>query len=175
MARYQRLHTEGNRTVNNRETQLQAIVVRILGIGKRTAPDRFPRFETAPGELDYELIRDWAEVIRVVRYPLTPEEELSLWEEATRLWVREAEHSRMVTAGEILRAAKRVWGKWNERPNLKALFDGRRESLIEQRDRAIASGDFGRGLGYRPRPVERKPALPDYVEALVERKSLERN
>ena len=161
--------------MSQRETQLQALVVRVLGIGKRVAPDRFPRYEVAPGELDYELIRDWVDVIRAVRYPITPEEELALWEEATRLWVREADHDRMVTAGEILRAAKRVWGKWNENLELKARFDQRRELMREQRDQAIESGQFGKSLGYRPREVEKpKEKVPDFVQALIQQKSLKK-
>lgn len=153
--------------MNGKNERLQAIVVRVLGIGKRTAPDRFPRYEVAPGQLDHELVRDWAEVIRVVSYPLTPEEELELWEEAVRLWVREAEHDRMVTAGDVLRAARRVWGRWNERPDLKALFDDRREQIVQQRDRQLAEGTFGQVRGYRPRAVESRPEVPERVEAMI--------
>lgn len=156
--------------MNQRETQLQAIVVRILGIGKRVAPDRFPRFEVVPGELDYELIRDWVDIIRVVRYPLTPEEELHLWEEATRAWVRDIDHDRMVTAGEVLRSARVMWGRWNEDLERKAEFDRRREVLSEQRDLAIESGEFGKQLGYKPRAIENAGReVPGFVQDQIER------
>lgn len=131
------------------DQQKQAIAVRVLGIGKRRAPDRFPRYD-AGGQLDVELINEWATALGRKVYPL------ELWEEAVEHWINHLDHGRMVTTGEMLRAAKQVRQKWENDPTRRAQFQQLYEARQQERDRQLAAGEFGRARGYVPREIERK-------------------
>lgn len=131
------------------DQQKQAIAVRVLGIGKRRAPDRFPRYD-AGGQLDVELINEWATALGKKVYPL------ELWEEAVEYWINHLDHGRMVTTGEILRAAKQVRQKWENDPARREQFRQLYEARQQERDRQIAAGEFGQARGYAPREIERK-------------------
>lgn len=131
------------------DQQKQAIAVRVLGIGKRRAPDRFPRYDLG-GQLDVELINEWATALGKKAYPL------ELWEEAVEYWVNHLDHGRMVTTGEILRAAKQVRQKWENDPARREQFRQLYEARQQERDRQIAAGEFGRARGYVPREIEKR-------------------
>lgn len=131
------------------DQQKQAIAVRVLGIGKRRAPDRFPRYDLG-GQLDVELINEWATALGKKVYPL------ELWEEAVEYWVNHLDHGRMVTTGEMLRAAKQVRQKWETDPARREQFRQLYEARQQERDRQIAAGEFGRARGYMPREIEKR-------------------
>lgn len=131
------------------DQQKQAIAVRVLGIGKRRAPDRFPRYDSG-GQLDVELINEWATALGKKVYPL------ELWEEAVEYWINHLDHGRMVTTGEILRAAKQVRQKWENDPARREQFRQLYEARQQERDRQIAAGELGQARGYAPREIERK-------------------
>lgn len=131
------------------DQQKQAIAVRVLGIGKRRAPDRFPRYDSG-GQLDVELINEWATALGKKVYPL------ELWEEAVEHWINHLDHGRMATTGEILRAAKQVRQKWENDPARREQFRQLYEARQQERDRQIAAGEFGRVRGYVPREIEKK-------------------
>ena len=131
------------------DQQKQAIAVRVLGIGKRRAPDRFPRYDVG-GQLDVELINEWATALGRKTYPL------ELWEEAVEYWINHLDRGRMVTTGEILRAAKQVRQKWENDPTRREQFRQLYEARQQERDRQIAAGEFGRARGYVPREIEQK-------------------
>lgn len=131
------------------DQQKQAIAVRVLGIGKRRAPDRFPRYDLG-GQLDVELINEWATALGKKVYPL------ELWEEAVEYWVNHLDHGRMVTTGEILRSAKQVRQKWENDPARREQFRQLYEARQQERDRQLAAGEFGRARGYVPREIEKK-------------------
>lgn len=128
------------------QQQKQAIAVRVLGIGKRRAPDRFPKYDYGK-HLDEELINEWAQALGVKTYPL------ELWEEAVEHWVNHIDHGRMATTGEILKAARTIREKWDSEPGRRDQMKALDQSRVEERDRQIAQGTFGANRGYKP-PIE---------------------
>lgn len=127
--------------------QKTAIAVRVLGIGKRIAPDRFPAHLDRAGNPNRELINEWAKALGAKNYPI------ELWEQATHHWANHIDHGRMVTTGEILRAAEAVLAKWEMQPERKAQIDAHRQALADERDRQIKQDTFGVNRGYK-RPIE---------------------
>lgn len=118
-----------------------AIAVRVLGIGKRLAPDRFPNLHDEKGDLNMELVEDWAMEFATVPWGM------DLWEEATRHWVRTVEHHRMVTTGELLRSARAVVKLWESDPVKGARLEQWREGRRAERDRELAAGTFAANRG----------------------------
>ncbi|WP_297453330.1 hypothetical protein [uncultured Corynebacterium sp.] len=124
--------------------QKTAIAVRVLGIGKRLAPDRFPAHLDRTGQPNRELINEWAHALGTKNYPL------DLWEQAVHHWVNHIDHGRMVTTGEMHKAAKAVLAKWENDPQRKAAIEAHRQAAQDERDRQIADGTFGTHRGYQP-------------------------
>ena len=138
--------------------QKQLLAASILDLGKRLAPDRFPRTD------DDALVDEWAQELGSKTYP--PE----LWEEATRYWVRHLDKGRMVTTGELLKAAKQVWDKWCSDPSRKPEIDAHYERLRDERDAQLKQGIFGQVRGYKPKAIEseRPPVSPDVLQRAVD-------
>lgn len=150
------------------QRQKQAVATRVLGVGKRLAPDRFPNFTLPNGTLNTELVDEWAYELGSKNWP--PE----LWDEAVRVWVRELDHGKMVTSGELMKAGKIVLSRWESHPVRGAELRAHRERLQDERDRQIAAGTFGKARGYKAieqSEKESEPA-PDMLHEL--RKNLAR-
>lgn len=128
--------------------QKTAIAVRVLGIGKRLAPDRFPAHLDRQGNPNRELINEWAQALGTKTYPL------ALWEQAVHHWVNHIDHGRMVTTGEMHKAAKAVLAQWENDPQRKAAIDAHRDRLRDERDRQLAEGTFGQQRGYKRPAIE---------------------
>jgi len=137
--------------------QKQVLAASVLDLGKRLAPDRFPRTD------DDLLVDEWARELGSKTYP--PE----LWEEATRYWVRHMDRGRMVTTGELLRAAKTVWARWREDPARKPEIQAHYERQQEERDRELAAGTFAAKRGYRKPELEGKKGVsPDVLQRALD-------
>lgn len=135
----------------------QAVAVRVLAIGKRRAPDRFPAYTDRAGQLDRELVNEWAAALGVKRYPL------ELWEEAVAYWINHLDKGRMVTTGEILKAAKAVREKWETDPLRKPQFDELYRHREQEREQKWRAGELAASRGY-PQPKQlTKPPVPDTV------------
>lgn len=128
--------------------QKTAIAVRVLGIGKRIAPDRFPAHLDRAGNPNRDLINEWAQALGTKNYPL------DLWEQAVHHWVNHIDHGRMVTTGEMHKAAKAVLAKWENDPQRKAAIEAHRQAAQDERDRQLAAGTFGEQRGYQPPAIE---------------------
>lgn len=146
----------------------QAIATRVLGVGKRLAPDRFPNYLLSDGTINAELVNEWAEELGTKNWP--PE----LWDEAVRVWVREIDHGKMVTSGEIMRAGKTVLSRWESDPVKGAQIRAHREHLREERDRQLAAGTFGEVRGYKAIASSEKESVPAPDTLMELRKNLAR-
>lgn len=136
--------------------QKQLLAASVLDLGKRLAPDRFPRTD------DDLLVDEWARELGSKTYP--PE----LWEEATRVWVRELDRGRMVTTGELLRAAKIVWERWKSDPARRPSIEAHYRALRDERDRQLAEGTFAARRGYKSQELERKePVSNEVLERVI--------
>ena len=146
----------------------QAIATRVLGVGKRLAPDRFPNYLLSDGTINTELVNEWGQELGTKNWP--PE----LWDEAVRVWVREIDHGKMVTSGELMRAGKTVLSRWESDPVKGAQIRAHREHLRDERDRQIKAGTFGALRGYKA--IETNDSEPSTVpDTLMElRKNLAR-
>lgn len=143
--------------------QNQLLAAAVLDLGKRLAPDRFPRTD------DDALVDEWAKEISRKRYPA------ELWEEATRHWVREMDRGRMVTIGELLKAAKYVWERWKMDPARKASIGAHYAAELAERDRQLAAGTFAEARGYVKREIEGKRPVPrDVVERAIRAVSVDK-
>lgn len=146
----------------------QAIATRVLGVGKRLAPDRFPNYLLSDGTINSELVNEWAEELGTKNWP--PE----LWDEAVRVWVREIDHGKMVTSGEIMRAGKTVLSRWESDPVKGAQIRAHREYLRDERDRQIKAGTFGEIRGYKAIAPSEKESVPAPDTLMELRKNLAR-
>lgn len=139
------------------DQQKQAIAVRVLAIGKRRAPDRFPAYADRSGNIDRELVLEWAKALGVKTYP--PE----LWEEAVEYWINHLDHGRMATTGEILKAAKHVREQWENDPARRAQFQQLYEAREAEREAKWRAGELAPSRGYPPPRQLTKPPVPDTV------------
>lgn len=154
--------------------QKTAIAVRVLGIGKRLAPDRFPAHIDRNGQPNRDLINEWATALGTKNYPL------ELWEEAVHHWVNHIDHGRMVTTGEMHKAAKAVLAKWENDPHRKPAIDAHRQAAQDERDRQLREGTFGTQRGYQPPAIEAPKTaavdkFTDRLDTILNRRHLERN
>lgn len=132
----------------------QAIATRVLGVGKRLAPDRFPNYLLSDGTINTELVNEWGQELGTKNWP--PE----LWDEAVRVWVREIDHGKMVTSGELMKAGKTVLSRWESDPVKGAQIRAHRERLQDERDRQIKAGTFGALRGYKAIETSEKESTP---------------
>ncbi|WP_146183408.1 hypothetical protein [Corynebacterium liangguodongii] len=130
--------------------QKTAIAVRVLGIGKRLAPDRFPAHTDRSGNIDRDLVLQWAKALGAKTYPL------DLWEEAVEHWVNHIDHGRMATTGEILKAAKAVRQKWEDDPTRREQFKALYEAREAERERQWREGTLATTRGHKP-AIQQKP------------------
>lgn len=151
--------------------QKTAIAVRVLGIGKRLAPDRFPAHTDRAGNIDRDLVLQWAKALGAKTYPL------ELWEQAVEYWVNHIDHGRMATTGEILKAANAVRQNWENDPARRNYFKELYAAREAERERQWREGTLAESRGYPPKSIETTTTpIPEEIlqrlHTIAHRKSL---
>lgn len=115
--------------------QKRAISLAVLKKGKTIAGGRFPRFETATGEIDWEIIDAWAAELSQFVYPT------QVWEQAVSYYVNHmAEPGTVATTGDMLKAAKKVWASWGDDPQTKEFVEKFRLKRLDAKYQKMVAG-----------------------------------
>ena len=115
--------------------QKRAISLAVLKKGKTIAGGRFPRFETATGEIDWEIIDAWATELGQYVYPA------QVWEQAVSYYVNHmAEPGTVATTGDMLKAAKKVWAQWGDHPDTKEFVEQFRLKRLDAKYQRMIPG-----------------------------------
>ena len=110
------------------------IATSVLQKGKTIAVKYFPRFKIG-NDLDFEIIDAWAEELGTRNYPV------QLWEKAVSHWVNhEAQHGDIATTGDIIRAAKHIWGKWADDPATAGIVETWRLTALDRKYQRTVPG-----------------------------------
>lgn len=98
---------------------------KILAAGKALAPDRFPAVPRAAAE--QQMMLDlWATALSEVNLPD------EVWYEAVLLWANHLAGDRMVTTGEMIRAAYLVRDRWENVPEKRAQLEAHRLQRLNE-------------------------------------------
>lgn len=138
------------------------LTANILRAAKALAPDRV--MQPSP-----ETAREWTAALSST-YDALPVE---VWPEAVRVWSNEIIGDRMITTGEVRRAAYIVRDRWENDPARREVLEQRREARRLERDRQLADGTFMQVRGYKPREVAPPQQLDQRIASKIE--SLKRN
>ena len=138
------------------------LTANVLRAAKALAPDRV--MQPSP-----DTVSEWTAALSAT-YDALP---VHIWPEAVRVWSNEIIGDRMITTGEIRRAAYIVRDRWDNDPAKRAILEERREALRIERDRQLADGTFMQVRGYRPREITKPQQLDQRIESKIE--SLKRN
>ena len=115
--------------------QKRAVALAVLKKGKSIASSRFPRFETATGQIDWEIIDAWAAELSQFVYPP------NLWEQAVSYYVNHmAEPGTVATTGDLLKAAKAVWARWGDHPDTKEFVEQFRLKRLDAKYQKTVAG-----------------------------------
>lgn len=113
----------------------RAISLAVLKKGKTIAGGRFPRFETATGEIDWEIIDAWAGELSQFVYPA------QVWEQAVSYYVNHmAQPGVVATTGDMLKAAKAVWARWGDDPATKEFVERFRLQRLDAKYQELVPG-----------------------------------
>ena len=144
--------------------QSRSIALAVLKKGKTIAVRYFPRFETPNGQIDWEIIDAWAAELSTRNYP--PQ----LWEKAVSHWVNHiAQHGDIATTGDILKAAKHVWGQWADNPETAGYVENYQLAQLDQKYQATVPGYIPGSVF--PTTDDTRPELPpaDMFDQLKQR------
>lgn len=137
------------------DAQKRAVALAVLKKGKIIAGRSFPRFEDTTGQIEWEIVDMWAEELSQNVYPV------ELWSEAVSHWVNKvAQSGDVATTGDMLRAAKYVWGTWAERRDKRDLVEQFRLSRLDAKYRELVPG-------YKPGSVYPSPAGKELTDGEV--------
>lgn len=139
------------------DQQRIAIAVRVLTLGKKLAPDRFPAYIDTKGNTKTDLVHEWARALSKSPYPP------AIWDDAVEQWVKNIDHGRMATTGELLKAAQQVWQRMSTDPAHKDHIEAIYAAQEANRDKQITAGTFAASRGYQPAIQHEKKPVPNEV------------